>query len=326
MRARHTWTSPTGEQREVRDAEFWLDDATGRARYDQRSITGSYHKIARRNGRTFSIEDVRTDSVSSQTFADDTEPLLSGVRGRVLHYRDAMASGGLRGAGVEEVAGQPTVVVFEPARFEGVDRLRVSVSKASGMPLQVVSYRGDVITGFQEVERESISYSVVERIDPALLPGDVFTPPTVGKLSSHEYLTVQTAEQFRRFPVFWVGPQWGGMPVTSLFHSALDQDGVHSSSFHLVYAHPGGAGGGTSEFQLVQRPASSPSASEGCGQPGMAPVPSQSVTVRGVQAVLCETGAEGVSLQLTLDGTAVRIHASDRQAAVQAAEALRRLN
>jgi hypothetical protein len=332
MKARHTWTTPQGEQKEVRDTQFWFDPITLDARYDQKSLSGDYYTIMRRKGLTYSTQYPRLNSLSTETYTDAAAPALHGVQDKVLYYKSALDRGELRGIGQEVVGGKLATVLREEADLEGIDVLRVSVDNASGLPLKEVAYRNGLLGGLEEAEEHFITYLLVERVDRGSLPSDLFSVPATERRTSQEYLTPASAATFDEFGIYWTGTTFDTVPLATIYRSEwanIDIPG-RATAVQVIYAQPPSqdAQSVPDSVQIHQEPAldAVDNKHQGCGQGLGASAESEVVSVVGREVTLCDRGSEGVRAQLIIDGTFITVTAGDRQGALKAVELLRKLN
>jgi hypothetical protein len=326
VKARHVWTTPQGEQKGVRENEFWYDPNTQDARYDQKSLTSDYHTIMRRNGRTYSTQYPRINMVSDETYTDETAPILRSVQDKVLFYKAALDRGELRGIGEEVVDGKLAIVVWQQADLEGIDVLRVSVDSVSGLPLKEIAYRNSLLGGVEEVEKQFITYTLVEHVDRSNLPADLFSAPDAVHRVNQVYMTPTSAGNFAEFGIYWLGTSFNALPLATIDHTEyvnVDAPG-RISAVSASYAAPSIAPVG---LHIRQQPSTGVTdEARECGEsPGSSGV-AERVAVGDRQVVLCDFEGEGVQANLMIDGTFITLSGRHRQEVLQAVESLRKLN
>lgn len=328
VKAKHVWTTPEGEQKEAREAEFWFDPVTQDARYDERSLTRRYHTVLRRKGLTFSIQFPLEGQVSTETFTDANAPMLQRAQENVLYYKAALARGELRPISTQVLDYEPADVVQRKVAFEGVDVLKAWINKGSGLAIKEIAYRQGQFGGLEEVEKHDITYTLIERVDRGEMPTDLFSVPAAERRSSQESLTLPLARQYKEFDIYWVGPNFDAMPLSDINITASvngDQPG-RVSTLHVIYAEPilGEQSNTPKSLQIHQSSAASMGGSTiHCGNDLDA---ATGETVGGRRATLCNRGSEGIQLNWIVGGTFVTISGQDRQQVLKAAESLQKLN
>ncbi len=324
---RHVWIEPGGEQTEVRENEFWFDPDTQDARYDQRSLTSDFDQVSIRRGRTYLTYIPRDDQLASWTVLEDGHRVLQLVRRYVLSYRDDLESGQLKPIGEGLVEGKPALVVEQRVESEGrIDTIRTYVDKENGLPLRNVAYSTRPTGEREELQREIITYPLVERVARSSLPADLFDAPQAQTASNQMYMTVKSARAFGEYGLYWAGPAYATLPLADIFRDKKVERGtVEDSSVTLVYAPmANGKRIGGRDVQLVERAATPDIIRERrrCAEPQRG----EEVTVGGRQVLLCDNGREGADLYVTIDGTFIHILANSRQEALLVGELLQKLN
>jgi hypothetical protein len=331
FKARHVYKTPQGEQTEVREVEFWLDPVTQDAQLSERSLTGGYQGIERRDGLTYSMEFPAESAIGTITKLDANAPFLQYLQERALYYKGALESGELRPLGEQVVNGHMATVVQRRVGLDGVDAQKAFVDKASGLPLKIISYRDVPLGGLEEVEEHLIDYQVIEWVQHDRLPGGLFAAPSAEKRSDQVDMTTETARRFGEFGIYWLGPSFGERPLANVYHTSsinLGGPGRRESAVNVIYAHLPSVDGkpqdGT-DVHIYQKAASKTSASPSCGGE-LSGSEGETVTIGDRQALLCGVEGEALQLLLTIDGTDLTVHAKYRRDALGAAESLRRLN
>lgn len=108
---RHVWTTPQGEEKDIRENEFWFDPATQNARYDQKSLKSGFQQVEIRTGLTLIVYDPDEGSMTANTVVDPTVRGLQLVQENVFLYKHLLESGDLKPIDEVRVRGRLANVV-----------------------------------------------------------------------------------------------------------------------------------------------------------------------------------------------------------------------
>lgn len=337
IQADHVWTSPQGAVTGRRQTEFWFDPAAGAARLVEQRGDPAASVVYIRSGRTYTTLFAGQKRSLTHIAADDRAPYLRTVENMVLGYKGALDQGQLRSLGEEAVQGGQALRVqvtargnppsiTAPAAGAVMDVIEAYLDKANGLPLREVVYRQ--VAGTQrEVERHSITYRRVERLGRSTAPADLFspTPPADWDRTITEDLTAASAAAFKEFDLYWLGPNFGGLPLFGTAHNQVVRANGRLSNVNVTYAPPFINGQqAPGQLSIVQRPPLTAEEIASRARRGAAAT-GEALTVGGRSATLYSAGAGRVQLELTIGNTFVTVNGADRAQVVQAAGALRRL-
>lgn len=165
-------------------------------------------------------------------------------------------------------------------------------------------------------------------------PADAFATATPANWARTvlRALTEASACTFQEFDLYWLGPSYGGLPLSGSSHDeAVRAAGSlrgagRASSIAVVYAPPVvGGPRAPGQLSLIQRPPLTADETASRDRPG-ALGKGEPLTVAGQQATLYTTGGGTIQLELDMGRTFATIDGVDRGQVLQAAQALRRLN
>lgn len=333
-------TDPAGTVTSRWKSEFWYDPSNGDARYEQKEADGSLSLREARHGLSDSVFYPRENHVETQTVVvDPTVPdpdlpgFLNNVRNQVLGYKSVVLDGlspqPVRDGEdvVVDALGQPheSIVVERPYLGDDEsDIIKAWLDAKDLLPLKEITYRHGELGGLVEVSRHLITYTLIERFPRSRLPTNFFVleGPSVETTTNQVYFSPTTAKEFREFPVYWVGPSAGVLPLTGIYQDEVIETSSRLSSFTVFY---GGKPDISGSLTIRQR-GSSPRPEERNNryQPGRSD-PGTPISVGGRSAALYDYG-DSILLELTIDGTFITIEGDDRQQVLLVAETLQRLN
>ncbi|MDP9379200.1 MAG: hypothetical protein M3Q29_03465 [Chloroflexota bacterium] len=329
VRARHLYHAPNGALTEVRFSELWLDRVTGDARHEERSYDGDFHSLQTRRGLTRTTHLPLDRVVETHVAAVPEASFLKAVEEKTLSYANDMLKGRLQPVGSGTLGGRRVNIVQRrvDGGEGGFDTVRAWVDAQSGLPLMEVAYRTWVWGLPLEVETELTEYELVEETGRAALPQGVFDPPAPpgAHISTHRYLTPDGAARLQDFPLYWLGPRHGRLPLFGISRDERNQPGGEVS-VAIVYAHPHDSGGEQpprDEVSIVQRLPLTSAERQSLAQSNRPA--GGAVVIQGRPATLFDYEAS-VQLELTLGDTFITLGGADRRQVLEAANKLRRLN
>ena len=168
--------------------------------------------------------------------------------------------------------------------------------------------------------------------------GNRFSPavPDDWRYTIETYLTASTAGSFSDFPIYWLGPSHGGVPLGAIRHAdvrrgrgRLGPPYERLSTVIVSYTSPTtGVQAVPSEFTIAQRrPMTGVELAERERAEREGKIPSDRTVPIGNRTGRVAQAASGrVTLELEVDGTEITFQASDQARATAAASNLRRLN
>jgi antitoxin (DNA-binding transcriptional repressor) of toxin-antitoxin stability system len=334
--------------------ELWLDLGNGNYRAVSREASGGSEIVVVRNGRTVAQLVPSDRRAFTQILPDDNAPQLNSVREQLLIHKQAAEQGGLTLLGEESASGRAALKV-RPNGLPPTERVELWLDKDYGLLLREVISRRDG-DAWEEVSNRGVSYPTIEVLTAGQAGEELFSTnvPPEYEQEITRLLTPVMAGTVRDLDLYWLGEQYGGMRAPYLIEQQVPGPrGAPVTLYSIAYtpapsepqSPPPDAAAMENQVTVINRLMSQEEIT--ARERGERPPNSESVTVGGRRGIVinlqqdqqpsggsqnagqarpASSSAPNVVLDLTAGNTNIQILAKDRGRAVQAGEALVRLN
>ncbi len=206
------------------ETHTWVNQTNGDT-IVQRYLDGTLWETLLRRGRT--LISFNQDSISQYEYLSESDPALELVTGELFTFRDDLREGTAVVLAEEEYMGQPALKVT-----------RTDVDPGSGEP-QMVWLDPETLfaLGSGPGSPVSFSYPVVEALPAVAMPDEMFEmdpPDTIVHDFNLRQFTIDEAQQFDLFSVWWLGEAWNGYRLQRIEYTTTTLV-EESEVMHLVY-------------------------------------------------------------------------------------------
>lgn len=211
----------TGQEFET---HTWVNQTNGDA-IVQRYLDGTLWETLLRRGRT--LTSYNQESISRYEYLSESDPALENVTRELFTFRDDLQQGTAVVLGEEEYQRQPALKITRTDSNAGSgDAQMVWLDPKTLFPL-----------GSGPDSPVSFTYPVIEALAIDAMPDEIFDmepPDTVVRDFNLRQLTIDEAQEFDIFSVWWLEEEWNGFRLERIEYTTttlVDESEV----MHLVY-------------------------------------------------------------------------------------------